>query len=62
MMITRSPGATSRAAAPLRQMSPPSGAPGDHVGLEPGAVVDVDHGDLLVLEQVGRIHQVAGRW
>ena len=25
----------------------------DHVGLEPGAVVDVDHGDLLVLEQVG---------
>ena len=31
----------------------------DDVGLESGAVVDVDHGNLLELEQVGSMHQVA---
>ena len=31
---------------------------GDGVGLEPGAVVDVDDGHLLVLEDVGRVEQV----
>src|SRR5690606_36541178 len=31
---------------------------GDRVGLEPGPVVDVDDGDLLVLEDVGRLEQV----
>ena len=30
----------------------------DHVGLQPGPVVDVDHGNLLELHQVGRRHQV----
>jgi hypothetical protein len=30
----------------------------DRVGLEPGAVVDVDDGNLLVLEDVGGLQQV----
>src|SRR4051812_22465171 len=34
-----------------------SGA-GDDVGLQPGAVVDVDDGHLLAGQQIGRVHQV----
>ena len=31
---------------------------GDHVGLEAGAVVDVDDGHLLAVEQVGELHEL----
>src|SRR5205085_8521472 len=31
--------------------------PGDGVGLEAGAVVDVEHGDLLPLADVGHLHE-----
>ena len=31
---------------------------GDRIGDQPGAVVDVDDGDLLALEQVGGVHQI----
>ena len=34
---------------------------GDRVGLEAGPVVDVDHGHLLELEDVGGLEQIAGR-
>ena len=38
-----------------------AGPPEDGVGLEAGAVVDVEHGDLLVLEDVGRRHRSGSR-
>jgi hypothetical protein len=47
---------TSRAAAPLRQTWP--GSADDGVGLEAGAVVDVEDGHLLVLQDVGQGHQL----
>ena len=34
-----------------------AGATPDHVGLEAGAVVDVEHVHLLVLEEVGELHE-----
>jgi hypothetical protein len=34
-----------------------AGGPGDHIGLDPGAVSDVGDRHLLAFEQVGRLHQ-----
>ena len=56
MMV--SPRWTRRAAAPLICMSPDPRSPGDRVGLEARAVVDVEHVDLLVLEDVGGLQQI----
>ena len=53
-----SPRCTRRAAAPLTHISPEPRSPGDRVGLEARAVVDVDDVHLLVLEDVGRLEQV----
>src|SRR5581483_855284 len=36
-----------------------AGAALDGIGLEPVAVVDVEHGDLLVLPDVGQVHEPA---
>ena len=52
-MITLSPGWTRRAAAPLQHTWP--GCSRDGVGLEPGAVVDVEDGHLFMLEDIGRV-------
>ena len=53
--MTLSPGWTRRAAAPLRMTSP--GPPLHRVRLEARAVVDVEDVHLLVLEDVGELHQ-----
>ena len=53
-----SPRCTRRAAAPLTRIVARAALAGDRVGLEAGAVVDVDDVDLLVLEDVGGLEQV----
>ncbi len=53
-----SPRCTRRAAAPLTLISPEPRVAGDRVGLKARAVVDVDHVNLLVLEDVGGLQQV----
>ena len=53
-----SPRCTSRAAAPLTLIVAGAALAGDRVGLEAGAVVDVDDVHLLVLADVGGLEQV----
>ena len=53
-----SPGWTRRAAAPLIFISPQPGAPAIVYVSKARAVVDVEHVDLLVLADVGRLEQV----
>ena len=53
-----SPRCTSRAAAPLTRHRAGAALAGDRVGLEARAVVDVEHVNLLVLEDVRRFEQV----
>ena len=53
-----SPRCTRRAAAPLTHDLARAALAGDRVGLEAGAVVDVDDVHLLVLEDVGGLEQV----
>ena len=54
-----SPRWTRRAAAPLSCIVSRAALAGDRVGLEAGAVVDVDDVDLLVLADVGGLEQIA---
>ena len=53
-----SPVCTSRAAAPLIADLAGAALARDRVGLEAGAVVDVEHVHLLVLADVGGVEQV----
>ena len=58
MRITRSPGCTRRAAAPLMPITPLPRSPGDRVGLQAGAVGDVDDVHQLARQQVGGVEEV----
>ena len=56
--MTRSPGWTRWAAAPLMPITPEPRSAGDHVGLQARPVGDVHDRHLLAGEQIGGLHQI----